>query len=30
MTGSRILWGQILGALFAVLAGLWGATEWAA
>ncbi|GBQ30681.1 conjugal transfer protein TraG [Gluconacetobacter azotocaptans] len=30
MTGSRILWGQMLGALFAVLAGLWGATEWTA
>ncbi|WP_342629757.1 conjugal transfer protein TraG [Nguyenibacter vanlangensis] len=30
MTRSRILWGQMLGALFAVLAGLWGATEWTA
>ena len=30
MTGTKILWGQMLGALLAVLAGLWGATEWTA
>jgi hypothetical protein len=28
MTGTKILWGQMLGALLAALAGLWGATEW--
>jgi type IV secretion system protein VirD4 len=30
MTGTKILWGQMLGALLAVLVGLWGATEWTA
>jgi len=30
MTGTKILWGQMLSALLAVLAGLWGATEWTA
>ena len=30
MTGTKILWGQMLGALFAVLAGIWLATEWTA
>ena len=30
MNGSKILWGQMLGALVAVLAGTWGATEWTA
>jgi type IV secretion system protein VirD4 len=30
MTGSKILWGQMALATAAVLAGLWGATEWCA
>ena len=30
MTGTKILWGQMALSLAAVLAGLWGATEWTA
>src|ERR1700687_1475577 len=30
MTGTKILWGQMTLSLAAVLAGLWGATEWTA
>ena len=30
MTGAKILWGQMALSLTAVLAGLWGATEWTA
>jgi type IV secretion system protein VirD4 len=30
MTGTKILWGQMALSLVAVLAGLWGATEWTA
>jgi type IV secretion system protein VirD4 len=30
MSGTKILWGQMLAALFAVLAGCWFATEWTA
>ena len=30
MTGTKILWGQMALSLTAVLAGLWGATEWTA
>src|SRR6185369_3521161 len=30
MTGTKILWGQMLAALLAVLAGTWLATEWTA
>ena len=30
MTGTRILWGQMLGALAMVLLGCWAATEWTA
>jgi type IV secretion system protein VirD4 len=30
MTGTKILWGQMTLSLMAVLAGLWGATEWTA
>jgi type IV secretion system protein VirD4 len=30
MTGTKILWGQMTLALVAVLAGVWGATEWTA
>jgi len=30
VTGTKILWGQMVLSLTAVLAGLWGATEWTA
>nr|MDA8251784.1 IncP-type conjugal transfer protein TraG [Rhodospirillales bacterium] len=30
MTGTKILWGQMLGALAMVLLGCWAATEWTA
>ncbi len=30
MTGTKILWGQMLGALLAALTGIWAATEWTA
>jgi type IV secretion system protein VirD4 len=30
MTGTKILWGQMTLSLTAVLAGVWGATEWTA
>jgi len=30
MTGTKILWGQMTLSLAAVLAGVWGATEWTA
>ncbi|WP_033926897.1 conjugal transfer protein TraG [Sphingomonas sp. 35-24ZXX] len=30
MSGSRILWGQILAVGCTVLAGIWGATQWVA
>jgi type IV secretion system protein VirD4 len=30
VTGTKILWGQMTLSLMAVLAGLWGATEWTA
>ena len=30
MTGTKILWGQMLGALVMVLLGCWAATEWTA
>src|ERR1700738_3371631 len=30
MTGTKILWGQMTLSLMAVLAGVWGATEWTA
>ena len=30
VTGTKILWGQMTLSLTAVLAGLWGATEWTA
>lgn len=30
MSGSRILWGQILAVCCSVLAGIWGATQWVA
>jgi type IV secretion system protein VirD4 len=30
MTGTKILWGQMLGALAIVLLGCWAATEWTA
>jgi type IV secretion system protein VirD4 len=30
VTGTKILWGQMALSLTAVLAGLWGATEWTA
>ncbi|WP_338025803.1 hypothetical protein [Acidibrevibacterium fodinaquatile] len=30
MTGTKILWGQMLGALAMVLFGCWAATEWTA
>ncbi|WP_026091383.1 conjugal transfer protein TraG [Blastomonas sp. AAP53] len=30
MSGSRILWGQILAVFCTVLAGVWGATQWTA
>jgi len=30
VTGTKILWGQMTLSLTAVLAGVWGATEWTA
>jgi len=30
VTGTKILWGQMTLSLAAVLAGVWGATEWTA
>ena len=30
MTGTKILWGQMLAAVLAVLIGMWLATEWTA
>lgn len=30
MSASKIFWGQVIAVAFITLAGVWGATQWAA